>query len=426
MVSPRCVSGAAKAAPSFSNVKPAMFIYKAGVVGAGMMGAEIAQVITYAGLPVVLKDVNQELVEKGLARIRSIYERRVSKGKMTQGEMEAKLALVVPATDYEAFRDVDLVIEAVPEKIELKRQVFQDLEKVVGEGTILASNTSALSISEMAARTQRPHKVVGMHFFFPAHIMKLVEVIPGLATSQETVEDVVLFTESLRKLPVRVNECAGFLVNRLLMPYLNEAAYCLQEGAAPREQIDRAAVDFGLPMGPLTLVDQLGIDICHDVVQVLMTAYGKRMQPAEIWGKLYQAKALGKKTGFGFYVYDADKKDQLAQWVKETQAGRPKKSSFSLERLLYPMINEAALCLEENVVTPSDLDLAMVAGVGFPQEKGGLLRYADEIGLDRVLSSMEQLYGEHGERFWPAPRLRRMVGAGFLGKKSGRGFHTYG
>lgn len=403
-----------------------MYIYKAGVVGAGAMGAEIAQVITYSGLPVVLKDVNEELVQKGIAKIRGIYERRVAKGKMTQSEMEQKLSLVIPATDYEAFRDVDIILEAVPEKMDLKKKVFQDLEKRAGEGAIFASNTSALSISEMASATQRPQKVIGMHFFFPAHVMKLVEVIPGLATAQETVDDIVLFTESLRKIPVRVNECAGFLVNRLLMPYLNEAAYCLQERAAAREEIDKVAAEFGLPMGPLTLVDQLGIDICHDVVQVLLNSYGNRMRPAEIWGKLYEHRYLGRKTGAGFYVYDGDKKDLLAQWLDEAQSKEPKKSSFSLERLLYPMINEAALCLEENVASASDIDLAMVAGIGFPQEKGGILRYADEIGLDKVLAGLEGFYKEHGDRFWPAPRLRRMVGAGFLGKKSGRGFHIYG
>lgn len=402
-----------------------MNIYKAGVVGAGTMGAEIAQVITYAGLPVVLRDINEELVEKGMVRIRSIYERRVSKGKMTQAEMEQKLALVIPSTRYEDFRDVDIVIEAVPERMELKKKVFQELEKSVGEGTIFASNTSALSISEMAAATNRPSKVIGMHFFFPAHVMKLVEIIPALQTAQETVDDVMLFTEGLRKIPVRVNECAGFLVNRLLMPYLNEAAFCLQEGVAVREEIDRAATDFGLPMGPLTLVDQLGIDICFDVVQVLLKAYGNRMQPAEIWSKLYKADYLGRKTGAGFYVYDAEKKDLLSQWVEEVRGGKTPKSDFSLERLLYPMINEAAHCLEENVASAADIDIAMVAGIGFPQEKGGLLRYADAIGLDQILSRLEEFYQLYGDRFWPSPRLRRMVGARFFGRKSGRGFHSY-
>lgn len=403
-----------------------MNIYKAGVVGAGTMGAEIAQVISYSGLPVVLKDVNEELVRRGMQKIRQIYQRRVEKGKMTQAEMEGKMALVIPATEYSAFQDVDIVIEAVPEKMELKKSVFQDLEKVIGEGTILASNTSALSISEMGAATKRPQKVIGMHFFFPAHVMKLVEVIPSKATSPETVDDVVLFTESLRKIPVRVNECAGFLVNRLLMPYLNEAAFCLQEKAATREEIDKAATDFGLPMGPFTLVDQLGLDVCFDVVQVLLKAYGNRMQPAEIWGKLYNCGYFGRKTGAGFYVYDGEKGDRLAGWIEEIQSKVSRKSRFSFERLLYSMINEAALCLEENITSANDIDLAMVAGIGFPQEKGGLLRYADEVGLDSVLSRLEEFYQEHGERFSPAPSLRQFVAAKFLGKKSGRGFHIYG
>lgn len=391
------------------------------------MGAEIAQVITYSGLPVVLKDVNEALVQKGMARIRSIYQRRVEKGKMTPSDLEGKLALVIPSTNNEDFRDVDIVIEAIPEKMELKKQVFQDLEKVVGEGTILATNTSALSISEMGSATKRPQKFIGMHFFFPAHVMKLVEVIPSPATSQETIDDVILFAESLRKIPVRVNECAGFLVNRLLMPYLNEAAFALEEKAATREEIDKVATDFGLPMGPLTLVDQLGLDICFDVVQILLRAYGDRMQPAEIWGKLYKAGYWGRKTGAGFYVYDSEKKDLLPQWIEEIQkTAKPKRNAFDLERLLFPMINEAALCLEENITSAGDIDLAMMAGVGFPQEKGGLLRYADEIGLDHVLSRLEEFYKAEGKRFSPASSLKKRVAEKSLGKKSGRGFHTYG
>ena len=403
-----------------------MYIYKAGVIGAGAMGAEIAQVITYAGLPVVLKDTSEELVQKGLARIRAIYKRRVDKGKMTDAEMENKLALVTGTTRDADFKDTDIVIEAVPEKMDLKKKVFQDLEQVVGEGTIFASNTSALSVSEMGAATRRPEKMIGMHFFYPASVMKLVEVIPGLATSLETVDDVTHFAESLRKIPVRVNECAGFLVNRLLMPYVNEAAYCLQEGAASREEIDKAVKDFGLPMGPFTLVDQLGIDICFDATKVLLEAYGHRMRPAEIWRWLYEAKYLGAKTGAGFYSYSPDKPDLLKKLIEAVQSETKKKGTkFSLDRILFPMINEAAYCLEENVAKAADMDIAMMAGMGFPPEKGGLLKYADTVGLDRVLAVLEGLCAEQGDRFWPAPRLRRMVGAKFLGKKSGRGFFEY-
>lgn len=403
-----------------------MFIYKAGVVGAGTMGAEIAQVITYAGIPVVLKDVNQELVDKGLAKMRSIYDKRVRKGKMDASEVENKMSLVQGATSYDAFKEVDIVIEAVPEKIDLKKKVFQDLESHVSENTIFATNTSALSISELGAATKRPEKMIGMHFFFPAHVMKLVEVIPGLATNTETVDDVMAFSESLRKIPVKVNECAGFLVNRLLMPYLNEAAYCLQEGAASAEEIDKAAVGFGLPMGPFTLVDNLGLDVCFDVVKVLLDSYGNRMQPAEIWSRLYELKRFGRKTGAGFYDYSTEKKGELDKIIADFKK-KPnfKKTQFSIERLIYPMINEAVLCVEEHVSSESDIDMAMIAGIGFPQETEGILHYADQVGLDRVLKTLDQLYRGHGIRFWPAPRLRRMVGAQFLGKKIGRGFFEY-
>ena len=403
-----------------------MFIYKAGVVGAGTMGAGIAQVITYAGIPVVLKDVNQELVDKGIAKIREIYQKRVDKGKMSSSELESKLTLVSGAATYDSFKDVDIVIEAVPEKMDLKKKVFQDLEGRVSENTIFATNTSALSISELGAATKRPEKVVGMHFFFPAHVMKLIEVIPGLATNNETVDDVVAFSESLRKIPVKVNECAGFLVNRLLMPYLNEAACCLQEGAASVQEIDQAMVQFGLPMGPFTLVDNLGLDVCFDVVKVLLDSYGNRMSPAEIWSKLYEAKRYGMKTGAGFYEYDG-RNDGLLQKIITGLQKKPgaKKTEFSAERLIYPMINEAALCVEEHVAAESDIDMSMVAGTGFPQDKEGILHYADQVGLDVVLKTLESLYQEFGARFWPAPRLRRMVGAGFLGKKSGRGFFEY-
>ena len=215
-------------------------------------------------------------------------------------------------------------------------------------------------------------------------------------------------------------------MNRLLMPYLNEAAFCLQEGAASREQIDEAVRAFGLPMGPFVLVDNLGLDICLDATKVLLDSYGNRMKPASIWDELYKAGYFGVKAGAGFYSYDAAKPDVLAKVIPEVQKKTGKKgTAFSIERLIYPMINEAIYCLEENVAKAADIDIGMLAGVGFPQDKGGPLKYADEIGLDKVLDVLEKLYQEHGDRFWPAPRLKRMVGAKFLGKKSKRGFFEY-
>jgi len=405
-----------------------MYIYKAAVVGAGAMGAEIAQAISFSGIPVLLRDVDQPRVEQGIEVIRKIYQRRVDRGKMTQDELEKKLTLVTGVTSFDAFKDVDLVIEAVPEKLELKRQIFQELDRTVQESAILASNTSSLSISALGGTTKRPHKVIGMHFFYPAHIMKLVEVIPGLETSEETIGDVMSFAENLRKLPVRVNECPGFLVNRILMPYLNEAAFCVQEGAATPQQIDEAMVAIGFPMGPFTLVDNLGFDVCREVVNVLLDAYGSRMQPAAIWERLHALKRYGVKAGAGFYLYGerAGQPDpDLEKIIKELRATQKAPTEFSANRLVLPMINEAIRCLEEHVCTAADVDLSVIAGLGFPQSKGGILHYADEIGLQIVLAELERFTKAFGERFWPSPLLKRKVAAGHLGKSAKRGFFDY-
>jgi 3-hydroxyacyl-CoA dehydrogenase len=258
--------------------------------------------------------------------------------------------------------------------------------------------------------------------------MKLVEVIPGLETSDEAIGDILSFAESLRKLPIRVNECPGFLVNRILMPYLNEAAYCAQEGAAAARQIDEAMVEFGFPMGPFTLVDNLGFDVCREVVNVLVDAYGSRMQPAAIWERLYDLKRYGTKSGAGFYLYGegaGGPDPEFERVVQELQAQRKGPSEFSVHRLILPMINEAIRCLEERVCTASDVDLAVIAGLGFPQSKGGILHYADELGLQIVLSELERLTKTYGERFWPSPLLKRMVAAGWLGKQAKKGFFDY-
>ena len=403
-----------------------MFIYKAAVVGGGAMGAEIAQVISYSGLPVVLKEVSPELAQKALEKIRKIYQGRVDKGKMSPSDLEAKMSLVSVTDCYDALKYVDLVIEAVPEKMDLKRKVFKDIDAVLPEQAIIASNTSALSISALGAATKRPEKVVGIHFFYPAHVMKLIEVIPGLATSEETVTDTIAFCESLRKLPVRVNECAGFLVNRLLMPYLNEAAFCAEEGSASLKDIDKAMVDFGFPMGPFVLVDTIGLDICHDVVGVLLEEYGSRMKPAAIWDEIHKKGRYGVKTGAGFYNYSGTEDkvvEEIVQQFKKSASGP--KAPFSADRLLLAMVNEAALCIQEKVCSPSDIDLAVLAGIGFPQAKGGILQYADEVGVDVILSKLQDLQKIYGDRFFPAPIIKRMVNAGFLGKKSKRGFLEY-
>jgi 3-hydroxyacyl-CoA dehydrogenase len=406
-----------------------MYIFKAAVVGAGTMGGEIAQVITYSGLPVVLKDIDQRMLDAGLAKARSVYQRRVDKGKMSASDMESKLDLITPTLTYEEFEDVDIVIEAVPEKMEIKKPVFEELEQACPEQTIFASNTSALSISEMGAATDKPHKVIGMHFFNPASVMKLVEVIPGLDTSQETIDDVVMFSESLRKIPVVVQECPGFLVNRLLMPYLNEATKALEEGAATATEIDQAIVGWGMPMGPFTLMDMLGIDVCGHVGEYLYSEYGERMSPAPLFMKLIEAGRMGEKSGAGFYDHPGGESDVVNGMIKELHdsGAVPTGTKFSVERLMYPLINEAALCVQENIASITDIDMSMVAGTGmtYGGERVGPLVIADKIGLDAVMETLEALEKELGPRFHPSRPLKLRVRAGHLGEKTGRGFHEY-
>ena len=404
-----------------------MYIFKAGVVGAGFMGGGIAQVITFSGLPVVMKDIDQAMLDKGMETLRGIYQRRVDTGKMSAGEMQEKVSLVTPTLSYDDFADVDIVIEAVPEVMKIKKQVFADLDKACPEHTIFASNTSALSISEMGAATKRPQKMIGMHFFSPAHVMKLVEIIPGLDTSQETVDDVVMFTESLRKIPVVVQECPGFLVNRLLMPYLGEAAMALQEGAATAKDIDEGMVKFGWPMGPFTLMDMLGIDVVYHTAEYLGKEYGVDIPP--LFQMLFEAGRLGEKSGAGFYGYGDQTDEPVKAMInKLQQEGKvPTGTEFTAQRLMVPMINEAVRCVTENIAPPDKIDMAMIAGTGmtYNGERMGPLQLADVMGLDVVLSELEKYQAQFGNRFSPARLLKTKVRAGHLGKKVGKGFFEY-
>jgi 3-hydroxyacyl-CoA dehydrogenase len=404
-----------------------MYIFKAGVVGAGFMGAGIAQTITYSGLPVVLKDIDQGMLDKGMEQLRGIYQRRVDRGKMTPGEMQEKVDLCTPTLSYDDFADVDIVIEVVPEMMDLKKRVLAELEEVCPEHSIFASNTSALSISEMGAATKRPQKMIGMHFFSPAHVMKLVEIIPGLDTSQETIDDVVMFTESLRKIPVVVQECPGFLVNRLLIPYLNEAILALQEGAATAQEIDEEMVKFGWPMGPFTLIDMLGLDVGYHTAEYMASEYGWDIP--ELFKMVFDAGRLGEKSGAGFYGYGDQTDEPVKAMIKQLQdEGKVSTGTeFSWQRLMVLMINEAVQCVTENIASPDKIDMGAIAGIGmkYGDERMGPLQLADMLGLDVVLADLEKFQAQYGDRFRPARLLKTKVRAGHFGKKVGKGFFEY-
>ncbi len=396
-----------------------MKIQKAAVIGAGAMGCGIAQVLSQAGIEVILKDIDQAFVERGLANIKRMYDSRVKKEVLSQKEADQLLALIKGSTSFDGFNNVDLVIEAALEKIDVKLDIFKTLDEVCPSRAILASNTSALSISEIASATKRPEKVVGMHFFNPAQFMKLVEVIPGVKTSDETVKVALDLCKQLGKTPVRVRECPGFLVNRILFPYMNEAIYVLQEGSATPEQVDQAAVEFGLPMGPFTLFDMTGIDICGHVNEFLFSEYGPRFETAPLLKLMMKEGQLGQKSGAGFYMHE---KGQLAQkdapktvnpklekLTKEVGAPTVKADGkFDVYRVLLPMLNEALYAVQEQVVTPADVDVAMANGCGLNR---GLLSIAEDKGLDWCLQQLEMYQERHGERFRPSWLLRQLVRA---------------
>ncbi len=412
-----------------------MAVQKTAVVGAGAMGGGIAYVLSSTRLPVLIKDIDRGQLDLARAHLEQIYRRRVERGQVGEGEMQEKLALVSYTLDYAGFEDTDLVIEAVPENMRIKAAVFRELDAVCPPHAILSSNTSALSITEMGQASGRPERTVGMHFFNPAHVMKLVEVIPGAGTARGVVTEIVELARMLGKTPVVVRECPGFLVNRLLMPYLNEAVICLQEGVAQTE-IDAAMgrEGFGWPMGPFALMDMLGIDVCHHILAYLDEQYGARMVEAALLKRVFEMGRLGQKNEAGFYDYPgAVESPQVAEAIAGLPEGQVEHpgSTFSVERVMAALLNEAFLCVEEGIATVEDIDTACIAGLGMSVRQGevsirvGPLEYADSVGLDVVLDQMERFEQTLGRRFRPAQVLVDKVRAGDLGLSVGRGFRTY-
>lgn len=386
-----------------------------GIVGAGVMGGGIGQLAAWKGVRVRVKDIRHEAVAGALRHARGLFQKSVKRRKLTQLEADQRMELVSGGLDYAGFGATDLVVEAVVERMDIKKAVLAEVESLVPDSTILASNTSSLSIDEMAEALARPENFGGMHFFNPVDKMPLVEVVHGNHSSERTVATIHGLALRMGKVPVIVNDGAGFLVNRVLGPYLNEAGFLLGDGASIAA-VDKAAVAFGMPMGPLRLIDEIGIDIARHAGAALGQAFGARMSSSPVLEALGETERLGRKGGAGFYRYENDREAgvdegvyaELGSAVPSTRVEIPE--SEITARLVLAMVNEAARVLEDGIVgSAGEVDLAMIMGTGFPPFRGGLLRYADSLHARSVLAHSRELQDRYGERFAPAPVIERLA-----------------
>jgi 3-hydroxyacyl-CoA dehydrogenase len=404
--------------PDVPKDTPLLPIKSAAVVGAGTMGGGIAMVLANAGIPVTLKETEQSALDRGLATIKSNYENSVKRGRFTAEAAAERFNRIKPTLAYDDFANVDLVIEAVFEGMALKKEIFKELDRLCKPGAILASNTSTLSIDEIAAATKRPESVIGTHFFSPANVMRLLEIVRGKATSKDIVATCMNLSKTLGKVGVLVGNCRGFVGNRMFGPYRREAQFLVEEGAAI-PAVDKALTDFGMAMGPLATGDLAGLDVGWRIRKEYrhLEKPGIRQPFAE--DKLCELGRFGQKTGLGWYKYDADRRatrdplvDQLvSDWVKE--AGIPQRQISSEEitdRCLYALVNEGARILEEGLaLRASDIDIIYLNGYGFPAHRGGPMWYADTVGLEKVLARVEEFHRQHGELWEPAPLLKRLA-----------------
>jgi 3-hydroxyacyl-CoA dehydrogenase/enoyl-CoA hydratase/3-hydroxybutyryl-CoA epimerase len=385
-------------------------ISHAAVIGAGIMGSGIAQWLSSRGVSVILRDVNSEAIDRGLANIEKTYADAVKRGLLSADKAQEGRARIVASTQPGMMRDVQIVIEAASEKLEIKKKIFVDLAATTPPKAILATNTSALPIDELATATGSPERVVGLHFFNPVSRMKLIEAVIGRQTSDETRDRALAFARQIGKLPVVVRDAPGFLVNRVLFPYLLDAAEIFQGGVSA-EEIDQALLQWGMPMGPLRLIDEIGVDITVDIADTLEKAFGARDRAPDILRKMYDAKMLGRKSGGGFYKYEGKQQtpnEALQEWRPES--GENFTAENITDRLTFLMVNEAARCLEEKVVaTPEDADYGMILGTGFPTFRGGPLRYAENYGLKKLVNEMDGLHSRAGEKFVPCDLLRQQA-----------------
>ncbi len=400
-----------------SAVKPRR-IGRVGVLGAGAMGGGIAQLAADRGLPVRMKDIKAEALALGYAQAARIWKEKVRKRRMTRAEFAGKMALLGGSLDYAGFETCDITIEAVLEKMAVKHAVLAEWERVVPSTAIFASNTSTLPITDIAANAAHPERVVGMHFFNPVYKMPLVEVIYGKKTDPEVTATIFDLAKKMGKTPVVVKDSPGFLVNRILGPYIAEAARLVLEGL-DFTSIDKAMRAFGMPVGPIELLDDVGIDVAAKASETLSKAWPDRMPHDASLTKFVALGRIGRKAKKGFYFYEKDRRggpdpDAYRDLGLSSPSKNPNLSLFEIQsRLILPMINEAAYCLSEGIVaSPAKLDLAMIFGTGFPAFRGGLCAHADAVGAKAIVEGLQKLAKEKGGRFAPAPLLIEMARTG--------------
>lgn len=403
----RLMEGAKKRKPAGA----AREVHQAAVVGAGIMGAGIAELFACNEIPVRVVDVDDRSVRKGLGRAESLLERVASRREWSADDLRRRTDCLQGGTDYTGFEAVDLVIEAVVERMEVKREVFGRLEERVPPDAVIATNTSALSISELQEGLRRPGRVCGLHFFNPADRMPLVEVVRGSMSNDDALATAFAVASRLGKTPVVAKDRPGFVVNRILAAYLTEAGWLAQEGME-LEAIDRTMRRFGMPMGPFRLLDEVGLDIVAEVSETLTAGLGDRYTPAPVVARVIETGRTGKKGGAGFYRYENGKSrgldPEVTELIARERGDHPADPETAEERMVLIMVNEAARILEEEVVQePADVDVAMIMGTGFPPFRGGLLRYADALGLDHIVQRLRAYADSVGPRFRPAAALER-------------------
>jgi 3-hydroxyacyl-CoA dehydrogenase len=396
-------------------------VNSAAVIGAGTMGGGIAMVLANAGIPVTLKETDQAALDRGIATIKSNYDNSVKRGRFTAAAAAERFNRIKPTLTYDDFPNADLVIEAVFEGMALKKEIFKELDRICKPGAILASNTSTLSIDEIASATKRPESVIGTHFFSPANVMRLLEIVRGKATSKEVIATCMNLSKTLGKVGVLVGNCRGFVGNRMFGPYRREAQFLVEEGAAI-PAVDKALTDFGMAMGPLAVGDLAGLDVGWRIRKEYrhLEKPGVRQPFAE--DNLCELGRFGQKKGAGWYKYDANRNASpdpevdvlIKKWVAE--AGTPQHQISPEEitdRCLYALVNEGARILEEGyALRASDIDIIYLNGYGFPAHRGGPMWYADTVGLKNVLARLEEFHKAHGELWEPAPLLKRLADQG--------------